>query len=162
MYTRLLVPMDWLDRSGYLDTWRNALGKACRRFAFVIPPESVSKAEARLAGSTGIDFGLLNEKYQKEVIQHLLEDPAKMTALKKMNPFLEDLADLPVSQNRIRRNREVVLEDYSAERYQDTLQDIYKHAANETVCHGIRKETLITEFLDPCRLSLLKWGMYEK
>lgn len=162
MYPRLMVPRDWLDFKGYLEAWRNALERASRRFAFVLPPAAISKAETQLAGSTGIDFGLLNEKYQKEVLQRLVEDPAKMTALKKSNPFLADLADLPVSQSRIRRNREVVLAEYNAVRYQEILQNIYKRAAEETVRHGIRKETLLCEFFDPRRLNLLKWGAYER
>lgn len=162
MYSHLMVPLDWFDREGYLDAWRSAMESASKRFGFALPPTAVSEAEAQLAGSTEIDFGLLSEKYQKEVLQVLLEDPGKMTALIKINPFLDDLADLPISQNRIRRNREVVLMEYNADRYQEILQNIYKRATSETVRHGIRKETLLSEFFDPRRLNLLKWGPYER
>jgi len=161
MYTRLLVPNDWFNHSGYLDSWRNAILRACGRFAWETPAAAVSEAEKHLFGSSGTDFGLLNEKYQKEVLQLLVEDPSKKTLLKQLNPFLGELRDLPFSKNRIRRNREVVLSDYNADKYQETLKGIYERATGEPVRHCIRKEVLLTEFFNLRRLNLLKWGVYE-
>lgn len=162
LYSLLRVPLDWLDRSGYLDAWRNAIKNVCRRFEFAIPPTAVLDAEAHLAESAEVDFGLLNEKYQREVLQHLVENPAKKAMLTRLNPFLEDFMNLPVSTNRIRRNREIVLSDYNADNYQESLRNIYNRVAEETVRHGIRKEGLLSEFFNPHGLSLLKWGTYER
>jgi len=162
LYSRLQVPMDWLDRDGYLGDWRDAVKMASRRFAWKIPVAAVSEAETRLAASDVIDFGLLNEKYQREVLLRLVEDPAKKTELMQLNPFLEELVDLPVSKNRIRRNREIVLTAYNAAGYRNTLGNVYRRAATDSVRHGIRKEALLSRFFDPHRLSLLKWGVYER
>lgn len=162
LYTRLPVPMDWLDRSGYLDARRSALENARRRFESPIPPDAIQEAETHLAESSEIDFGLLNEKYQSEILQRLVEDPSKKAMLIRLNPFLEKFMDLSVPENRIRHNREIVLSDYDTDNYQESLRNIYNRVTNETVRHGIRKEVLLSEFFTPHRLSLLKWGRYEK
>jgi hypothetical protein len=162
MYSRLAVPVTWFDLDGFIDSWRKAIEAAGRKFAREIPPADISAAEARLAGSTEIDFGLLNEKYQREVLLGLLENPEKKIALKQMNPFLEGLEDIPVPEDRIERNRKVVLNTYDAKSYRNMLGSIYRCVADKTVRHGIRKDALLSRFFTPDRLSLLKWGAYER
>ncbi len=160
LYTRLRVPTDWFDHKAYLHAWRSAVEKACNRYACSIPSSTVREAEARMTRSTETDFGLLNEKLQKEVLRLLLKDPGKMNVLKRLNPFLEQMAGPWLSRERIQQNREIVLSDYGAAKYADTLQTIYSRVSDVTVSHGILKEVLLSRFLNLERLSLLKWGEY--
>jgi hypothetical protein len=161
LYSSLTIPLEWFDRGGYLDAWRKAIEASGRQFGWEVPAAAISEAETRLTGSTGIDFGLLNEKYQREVLLGILENPGRKTVLKQTNPFLGDLGCPPVSKDRIRRNREVVLTAYNADSYRNMLGSIYRRAADDTVRQGIRKDVLLSRFFTPDRLSLLKWGEYE-
>jgi hypothetical protein len=162
MYTRLLVPTAWFDLNGYIDIWRKTVKRICHRFMHDIDSDVVMETETRFLRCSEIDFGLLNEKYQKQVLQHLLKNPAKKTVLKGLNPFLENLSSPPALKDHTRRNRDIVLAEYSADTYRNTLMNMYARVVKTPVFHGIRKDILLTRLLDFKRLSLLKWGVYER
>lgn len=161
MYSRLLVPMDWIDRKCYLGEWRKTVGSVSRRFKYAPPLAMVSEAENGLAGSSEIDFGLLNEKFQKDVLLRLIERPQEKNVLVELNPFLEELEDLSADKNRIQKNRNAVLSEYNAAGYQTALGNIYKEVAENYVCHSIHKKVLLDRFFNPKDLSLLKWAPYK-
>ena len=162
MYTQLRVPTTWFDRKGYLGAWRKTVRQVCSRFAHDIDSTVVLEAENRLLHGGEIDFGLLNEKYQKQVLWHLLKSPQEKTILKNLNPFLENLAAPIDSKDQIRRNRKIILTDYNTDTYRNALANIYAKVADTPVFHGIQKGILLTRLLDLKGLSLLKWGVYER
>jgi hypothetical protein len=161
MYTRLQVPTAWFDLGDYIDTWKKTVKHVCRRFAYTLHGRDLVEAGARLSRSSEVDFGLLNERFQKQVLGHLLKNPSGKTVLKDLNPHLEDLSTSPDSKNRIQKNRQIVLADYHIDAYRNTLVNIYARVMKTPVFHGVRKEVLLSRFLDLDRLSLLKWGAYE-
>jgi hypothetical protein len=162
LYPRILIPMDWFDRKDFLHIWRNTLETTCHRFAYSIPSSAVLENQNRLTHATDIDFGLLNEKYQKEVLRHLQKHPGEKAVLKRLNPFLENLSDLPSPKDLVRRNRKAVLTEFGVDIYRNILKNVYKQVVSETVSHEIQKDVLLARFLDLERLSLLKWGNYER
>jgi FMN phosphatase YigB (HAD superfamily) len=162
LYSALWVPTSWYDHPAYVAEWRETVATACRKFACKTSPEAISAAESRLAENSRIDFGLLNEKFQRKILERLVKKPAEREELRILNPFLATLPECTGTQDRIERNREIVLSNYSAEIYQETLKRIYKRVLCDDVCHTIHKETLLSHFLNMEQMSLLKWGKYEQ
>ena len=161
LYPHLRIPLAWINHERYLGSWRKAVGKAADRYNFRPDPMALSEVESRLAKSRVLDFGLLNEKYQKAVLRRLIAAPGEKAVLKDLNPFLETPVNASGSVNRIRHNRDKVLTHYNAASYEHRLRRAYKTVTGADVSQEIQKDILLSHFFDLDRFSLLKWGAYE-
>ena len=108
-----------------------------------------------------VDFGLLDEYFQKKIITRIITDRHDMMELKRINPFLLNL-DPKVPESIISNNRNVVLENYSNENYRKALLEIYEKVIRNNVTHKIDKKKLLFSFLNPQGFSLLKWELYDE
>lgn len=160
LYHHLLVTTDWFDRTSYVAAWRDTVTRAGRQFGRPVPPEEISGMASRLSRSSHMDFGMLNEKYQGQVLKHLILNPEKKGTLIELNPKLADLSH-PQGEI-IEHNREIVLSKYNADIYRKNLLGIYRRVVDTPVRHHIRKDVLLSHFWNPTRMSLLKWGDYER
>jgi hypothetical protein len=161
LYSALHVPMKWIDKKIYMSKWRDAVHYAAERFEWSIDEYRLSKVENCLLQKKTIDFGLLNEKFQKQVIQQLISDPLKQKELIRLNPFLADIGKQTQDHRLIEHNKNAVLQEFNQIKYQQTLIDIYKKVATTPVTQEIKKEYLLSRFFNIEHLSLLKWATYE-
>jgi hypothetical protein len=160
LYTRLGVPVAWIDQEKFLRTWQACVRNAAARFNFKIKETSIAEAFEKLIADATIDFGLLNEAFQKQVIGRVLSNPGNRDILIQLNSFLASPGKVSGSDAVIKQNTEVALRHYSPEVYRETLIAIYKKVVETNVRQHIDKGVLISEFLNLELFSLLKWGPY--
>ncbi|MBL7179979.1 MAG: hypothetical protein ISS65_07180 [Desulfobacterales bacterium] len=160
LYTRISVPLEWLDKESLSSTWQSCVRKACAMFDFPIRETSIANAFEKITADETIDFGLLNEALQKQIIARLLADPGNPSRLIHLNPFLLSPGDVSDPETLIQNNRQAALRNYSPTIYGNTLKDIYKKVGGLNVRQRIDKSALASEFLNLENFSLLKWGPY--
>jgi hypothetical protein len=160
LYTGLNVPLDWIDQKRWFDAWQSCVHKAVTRFNMNIDSNIIEKAFKKIAARDFIDFGLLNEPFQKTVISIVLSDSKSRNRLVRLNPFLADFGNLSGVESLIQNNQDAVDRNYHQTIYRNKLTDIYAKVANVNVRHKIDKSVLISGFFNLENLSLLKWGPY--
>ena len=126
-------------------------------FSIIIDETEIANAFKKLTANDTIDFGLLDESFQKTIISHVLSDQANRDRLIRLNPFLSDPGDVSDKEKLIQNNMNAVLLNYNKTIYRERLIDIYSRVVNNNVCHKIDKKVLLSKFLTLEDFSLLKW-----
>ncbi len=158
MYNQLMVPLEGFDADGYYRQWKRTIKDSARTFDLHIEAAQVRRAyEAITAGGT-MDFGLLAEPYQKQVLHYLMSNKVHLQRLLTCNPLLAKIRNGTDQQNRIEANRKAIVRNYSMDLYRQTLLDLYGRVVTTPVKQQINKRKLLAEFFDLKRFSLLKWG----
>ncbi|MGD8294730.1 MAG: hypothetical protein PVF37_23660, partial [Desulfobacterales bacterium] len=120
----------------------------------------ISQAFDSMTENDVIDFGILDETAQKEIIIHLISSKLAVEKLVRLNPFLSMPGNVSDSQDLVRDNRRVIEQNYNPVAYRQKLFGIYHKVAASPVEHRIDKVALAKAFLDLGHFSLLKWGDY--
>jgi hypothetical protein len=162
LYERLCVPLAWFDAGAFCRKWHAAVFNAADRYGRHMAADTVNHAFNRLTRDQMVDFGVLNEKFQRQVIAHLIDDPSTKAELIALNPWLSQPDVISDSSAIIENNREVVLQHYGAARYRNRLLEIYDQIINRPVSHRIDKVALRDAFFKLDRFSLLQWGEYDR
>jgi hypothetical protein len=160
MYDRIDVPLDWIDRDDFSRRWHNAVYNAARRFDHALSSARASKALDRIVNKGTVDFGLLDEALQRQLLSRLIAAPAKRKELIRTTPRLSDTRDAGAAKSLIEANRRAVLDHYGMTRYRDRLLEIYDRVVSHPVRHRIDKKILLRSFFNPECFSLLKWADY--
>jgi glycosyltransferase involved in cell wall biosynthesis len=158
LYDRLPVPLAAFDADVFFHRWQAALLKNAARFGVSLANETIREHYSEMTRRGDIDFGLLDEGFQQQVIRRMLSDRALAEEIQAKNSGIGNLADIPGREDRIRQNRAAVLSGYSREVYRKRLLHLYEAAAARTVRHRIDKTRLALDFLHPETFSLLKWS----
>jgi len=163
LYEKLVVPVDWIGEDRIFSKWENTIFRNCNFFNYAITRKEVTSAIEDITSGGVIDFGLLDEALQKEIISLLLLYPDKGDELKQLNPFLrhpgpprEGADDL------IRKNARLIRQHFSSGGYGSRLKQIYRRVVETPVAQKIDKKALFSDFLNLAQFSLLKWGSYSK
>ena len=157
LYTRLDVPMDWVDKDMFFYTWKSGIQKVSAMFGATIDDISINTAYEKATINDVIDFGLLNEPFQQKIISTVLSSSANRKKLIRLNPFLSNPGCLSNKDELIQHNMEAVLFNYNQHKYREKLLDIYTKVLMDNVCQKIDKKVLVSEFLSLNNFSLLKW-----
>ena len=157
LYTRLDVPMDWIDNDMLFYTWKSGMQKVIAIFGKTIDDIFIKTAYEKATANDVIDFGLLNEPFQKKIISTVLSGSTNRKKLIRLNPFLSNPGSVSYKDELIQHNMEAVLFNYNQPRYKEKLIDIYAKVVRSDVCQKIDKQILISEFLKSNNFSLLKW-----
>lgn len=160
LYTRFYVPFAWLDTEKLFDMWRSCVRSAGDTFNFNVEERPIADAFEKIIAQNKIDFGMLNEAFQKQVISCVISDPKKRNILIDLNPFLLSPGKVSNPEALIQNNRQAILNNYNQAIYTETLMNIYKRTLAVNVSHRIDKTVLFSEFFDLENFSLLKWGPY--
>ncbi len=160
MYTRLNIPTDWIDADRFFEKWRRTWLHAAQLFDILIDPDQIQNAYESITGDGTIDFGLLDEDFQKDVIRTLLSDRAHLEAISRLNPFLLRIGKAHDGNKIINTNRNAVLRNFNMSAYRKKLMAAYKSTAAHSVRQRIDKAALLKHFLDIKQFSLLKWSEY--
>ena len=160
LYSRFYVPVTWLDTAKLLAVWQLCARKAGAMFNFNIEEKSITDAFEKIIADAAIDFGLLNEAFQKQIISRVLSDPSNRAVLIDLNPFLMSPGKVSNPEDLIQNNRQAILNHYNKTNYTQTLVNIYKKTVAANVFHCIDKAVLFSAFLNLENFSLLKWGSY--
>ncbi|MGD9289681.1 MAG: hypothetical protein PVG74_18830 [Desulfobacterales bacterium] len=160
LYTALVVPVDWIDRQRFAQRWVGCVRRAYHLFNLSIDEGLISQAFDSMTENDVIDFGILDETAQKEIIIHLISSKLAVEKLVRLNPFLSMPGNVSDSQDLVRDNRRVIEQNYNPVAYRQKLFGIYHKVAASPVEHRIDKVALAKAFLDLGHFSLLKWGDY--
>jgi hypothetical protein len=161
LYDRLDIPLAWIDSDMYAHYWRKAVLDAAGQYGYRIDSTTLDQAYSHLVQSGRIDFGMLNERLQRQAGEHLIKKPRARKALVSMNPWLEDPGAADGKMSIIEGNRRAILEYYALKQYHARLLTIYDQVVRHRVRHRIDKKIVVDAFFDLERFSLLKWGDYE-
>ncbi len=160
LYDRLNVPLRWIGARAFSRDWQNAVFSAAKRYGHHVAADQAKRVVARLTRDRTIDFGLLSEKFQRQVLARLTTDPSGKAELVSLNPWLSHPGVVADPAEMIATNRRAVLQNYGAEQYSRRLLTIYDRIVHHPVCHRIDKRALREAFFDLQRFSLLQWSPY--
>lgn len=161
LYDRLDVPLAWIDVDAFFRDWHDSVFSTAQRYGDVIAADTATRAFHRLTRGDMLDFGVLSEKFQRQVLDRLIADPSTMSELASLNPWLSHPGAVSDPSAIIENNRRAVEQHYGTQQYCNRLLAIYDRIVNHPVCHRIDKGALRDAFFDLDRFSLLKWGAYD-
>jgi len=159
LYSSLLVPVAWIGEKDLREKLRSSMLKNIKLFGLLPGDLDMENTFATLFKNDLVDFGLLDEAFQKKIILSVLSSGQNLKTLTVLNPFLADL-DMSGMDQVIGQNRDAVYRHYSQERYRETLLSVYSMILKSEVSHMIDKKMLLMQFLNPHNFSLLKWSDY--
>jgi len=160
MYSALNVPVDWFEWEAFYKKWKRTIHNTAKQFDIVIDNERIQNAFSSMTAEGTVDFGLLDEESQKQVVGHLLTRKDHAAQLLALNPSLATVGIPADQKNLIEANRNAVTRHYSMEKYRQKLLAIYAQLHQAPVRQHIDKKILLAQFLDLTKFSLLKWGDY--
>ena len=160
LYEQLRVPIEWIDGHRFYQQWFAGVKRACGFYRRTMADEPIAAGFECMTQDGLVDFALLDEGFQRQIITLVRADASRKKQLAAINPFLHRIGKLKNCRQRIEHNRSTVIAAYSAERYRRTLLDTYGKILAHRVSHDIDKDRLFTEFFDLTSFSLLKWGDY--
>jgi uncharacterized protein (DUF1499 family) len=129
-------------------------------FGIKIDDISIKTAYEKATTNDVIDFGLLNESFQKKIISTVVSSIVNRNKLIRLNSFLSNPGSVSNKDELIQHNMEAVLFNYNKAKYRENLIAIYKKVVRDNVCQKIDKNLLVSEFLALDNFSLLKWCDY--
>ena len=162
LYTKLLVPVKWIDKNELYERWWASVLKACSLFNYKIDNNNIEKGFSAITKNNNIDFGLLDESFQKQIIACILSDKKNANRLLALNPYLSHVGEIKNKADLIQNNMKAVLKYYNNKIYKKKLFEIYSKVCKNSVRQSIDKKILLSEFLNLEKFSLLKWGDYVK
>ncbi len=150
LYTALPVPLEWAGETQFFQTLEKAMRKMYAAYDKPCSTSLLAEAKTALVQDGKLDFGILDEKMQRNVIRHLAEYPEDQ---KQLPAFRTTAAETVLDHNRkTAENR------YSPEAYAARLLGIYRDLAEAepgAVSSG-NAPALLDLFLKPERFSLLR------
>jgi hypothetical protein len=102
-----------------------------------------------------VDFGMLSEDLQRQVIQRAACSSKSRRKLIYLNPFLKKLIYLKEDYPIIEHNQSVIAIEYSPEKNRERLLETYRKVVRKTPLQSIRKEVLLRRFNAPEKNHLL-------
>lgn len=159
LYTRLAVPIHYLDHHLFFEKIQAAVDRAGRSFGVSIAPDKIAALLA-LAENDTVDFGLLDEALQKQVVTRVLSTPEDRPALTDLNPTLAALNQV-LPADRVAANQQAINHHFNYDRCGEKLLAAYQAAVATSVNHDLDKPALLDCFFNPETFTLLKWGDYD-
>lgn len=150
LYNRLPVPAEWIDESVFfqkLETQMRAVHKAYGR---PLNDSFLEEAKTALIQNGTLDFGILDEEMQRDLIRKIAGDPSARDRLKGQL--------IPASGEQVHSNQQVAIEAFSPKAYGDHLLSIYHELLNAKP-GSVRYADggkLLDSFLSPERFNLLR------
>lgn len=160
LYQKLLVPLSWIDSHCFFTRWKDCILENSAHFGLHLEKEAIEIMTQKMLDDGCIDFGLLDESFQKQVLNTLLAEPEKRNRLAEINPFLKNPAISVGNHERISHNRQIVSNEFNVGVYRENLLKTYQAVLRDTVKQRIDKHCLAASFFNLDSFSLLKWGRY--
>ena len=150
LYTALPVPLEWVGERKFFRILEAAMKRSYAAYSKDWIPDYFEQAKTELVSDGKVDFGILDEELQRNVIRHLAKNPADRRLLPAFN--------LSTNETLIEKNRTIVQEHYSSKAYGDRLLGIYRRlAASEPgTVSASNAGQLLDQFLQPRRFNLLR------
>ena len=161
LYEELHVPSEMIDKSYYFNKLKSELRAAEKYYGISINHDSFLNYFSGKYSSDSIDFGMLSEKMQSEVITKTIRSKSIRRKILEFNPKLKLLSDDIDNHNPVTSNIDAIRRYYSRETYKKRLNEIYDNIYNTKIRQKPDKKRLLEKFLQPEHFYLLKWGSYD-
>ena len=161
LYSRLSIPLDWIDADGFRRQWQAARQCAAQRYGMPVSYGRMDADWLEIAAQGSIDFGLLSEPFQRAVIDRVLSVKSASQRLQEVNPDLMRIGSESESHELIAANRMAILKHFSPAGYSNRLIDLYEKAMSNPIRQQIDKGALFSAFMTPSRFSMLKWSGFD-
>ena len=160
LYHQIRIPISWLDRTVLFRKFQSTLERSLTLFGYTRDMLNPAEGFDALIQNDCLDFGMLSEPFQQQIIERVLFSSKDRNHLIDINPFLVKI-DVLGQQWLVDPNKKIILSNYNKAVYQKNLLQIYEKVKQVQISHAVDKKKLLFHFLTPSRLSLLKWGVYE-
>jgi len=150
LYSTLPVPLEWVGEPVFFQTLETAMKQSYAAYSKDWKNEYFEQAKNALVVDGKVDFGILDEPLQRNVIRHLVKHPEDRTMLPPFSPS--------PSPPLIAHNRQVVCDQYGPEAYGNRLLGLYRRlaATSPGKVASANALELLDEFLQPERFNLLR------
>jgi hypothetical protein len=150
LYDALRVPIEWAGEEQFMHTLESLMKSSYDAYGRNWKAEYLAEARAALLADGKVDFGILDEELQRNVIRHLAEHPEDRSQLPPFNPN----ADMKLLDH----NRVIVEEQYGVEAYGNRLLELYQQLSSTPVSavESADADEMLNQFLRPGRFNLLR------
>ena len=155
LYDALLIPRNSFASETFHQSWRRAIMNRAEAFRIRLDPDDLDRTFERLYRSECVDFGLLDEGSQMQVLSCVIEDASLRKEIQALNPWIEQWHPSDSDRDVIAHNDRIVRKFYGLEAYGTQLIDLYRSVRKRKVRHAIKKDVLIRFFLDPERFRMM-------
>ena len=151
LYQRIDAPLSSTQESALRDEADATLRRIYLAYNFPLPKNAVEQTFSRWMEDGTVDFGMLNEDFQIEIIQKAAADSGFLRSLNLQS--LDDASPAVVEKNRL-----LVREHFSLDSYGEKLHAVYRKTLRATPgrVKSLKPEKVLEQFLDPWRLNLLR------
>ena len=161
LYATLKVPVEWAGGDAFQEKWLSSMTAALARFRVSGGFVRLQALLSRIMAGGLVDFGHLDEYSQAMVLKSVLTRSGYREKLVAINPFLADFGK-PADPEILMANETAVHRHYHPDTYGEKLMTVYEQVCARKVHHAVDKAALLTQYLEPENLSLLKWGQFEE
>jgi hypothetical protein len=162
LYERIDIPLTWIQKDAFSRVWHAAVLSNAKHYDLSISEEAVTDAYLRMTRNASVDFGMLDEPFQRQVLNRLVIDRRAKADLLRQNPWVSNPCRAKKVSRMVENNRQAILARYGMHRYQDRLLAIYHLVVDHPVSQRIDKQCLCEAFFNLDRFSLLQWRRYDR
>ncbi|MDF1657826.1 MAG: glycosyltransferase family 4 protein [Verrucomicrobiales bacterium] len=151
LYRRLDFPVAWLDKTELKEAAESMLRQSYLAYDTALPKNAVKQTLKAWVKKGRIDFGVLNESMQLQVLRKLKADPSLLESVSLPSMEMADEAT-------ISHHREIIRNAYSLESYGERLGKLYQKVLSGSVgkVSYLPTDKVLAQFLNPGRLNLLR------
>jgi hypothetical protein len=80
LYDALQVPLAWFNAASFADRWKNTVFQTARQYGNRVAAATIDRAYVDCTAAEKVDFGILDEFSQRQVLGRLLRARAKITS----------------------------------------------------------------------------------
>ncbi len=151
LYQRIDLPIEWLDEGELMAAIESMLRRSYLAYNCDLPRSAVTQTLKAWVKKGRIDFGVLSEPFQIEVLRKLRESPA----------YLDSISIPPLALytgREIAERRDIIRRVYSLASYGERLGEMYDRVGSGAVGKVTHLPTrkVLQQFLNPSRLNLLR------
>jgi glycosyltransferase involved in cell wall biosynthesis len=154
LYRTIDIPGDYIAIPVLKAKMESALSAVYRAFGKELPGFIIQLLDDKLF-SGKIDFAILDEELQTEIIRILASNSTVFREVAAMNPFLAELGDWRSDEDLIGNNAQVISRAYGREPIAAVLRDTYQKVVHTDVTHRLSKVLLLDLYLDPLKFFLI-------
>jgi len=163
LYEQINIPLTFLDAGTLIKKLEYCYNKRLTTYGIEISSKELERRIGTLIDDGYIDFGMLNEELQKQVILNIRSGRNNRKKVLDLNPYLRNITSSNGRKEIIEHNKKVVLREYSLEKIGNILLDVYKKVTDCRVINIINRRTLVELFNSVERSHLLLCdSSYEK
>ena len=158
LYEKIFIPINTINIDLFYKKWKSCILDNASKFKISVSDIAIDHAYENMTSGKNIDFGILDEHFQRQVIVKILSDKKFKNRIMRLNPFLSGFTRTRNHDAKIRHNRLIVESEFNQSGYRNRLLDTWQKVIQSKVIHNIDKQILAKKFLTPKNFSLLQWS----